>query len=69
VILPNQTQQQKLISIQLELEFPLSQWRDDPTQCCQLALLKHGEPLRWAITAAEVRVDLQWLKLEAVLLV
>lgn len=59
----------KLLSVQLELEVPLSEWRSNPADCCRRALLSRGEPLRWAITAAEVQAEVQWLQLEAVLIV
>ncbi|WP_341884872.1 hypothetical protein [Synechococcus sp. UW140] len=59
----------KLIAIQVDFELPRQQWLNDPAGVCRHALSAHGEPLRWAITAAELRADLQWLQLEAVLLV
>jgi hypothetical protein len=55
----------------LELDLLLSSevWRQDPAGACRQALAAHGEPLRWAVTAAERRGDgQQWLRLEAVLL-
>ena len=60
----------RLGPLELELSFATSDWRQDPVGLCRRALAAHGEPLRWAITAAEVRPGgQQWLRLEAVLLV
>ncbi|MGB1002290.1 MAG: hypothetical protein ACPGVM_09560 [Prochlorococcaceae cyanobacterium] len=44
-------------------------WQQGRVAACRQALAAHGEPLRWAITAAEQRPEGQWLRLEAVLLV
>jgi hypothetical protein len=55
--------------LELELLVPLEVWRCDPAGACRRALAAHGDPLRWAVTAAEGRPDgQQWLRLEAVLL-
>jgi len=55
--------------VELELQLPMDVWRHDPAGACRQALEAHGEPLRWAVTAAEGRGDgQQWLRLEAVLL-
>ncbi|MFZ4565954.1 MAG: hypothetical protein ACOYMY_05770 [Prochlorococcaceae cyanobacterium] len=55
--------------LELDLLLPMDQWRQDPAGACRQALAAHGEPLRWAVTAAEGRPDgQQWLRLEAVLL-
>jgi len=59
----------RLVPLELELSFAASDWRQDPVGLCRGALAAHGEPLRWAITAAELRPGhQQWLRLEAVLL-
>ena len=55
--------------LELDLLLPRPVWRHDPAGACRQALAAHGEPLRWAVTAAEPRADgQQWLRLEAVLL-
>jgi len=56
--------------LELELLLPLEVWRRDPAGACRQALAPHGDPLRWAVTAAHGRPDgQQWLRLEAVLLI
>jgi hypothetical protein len=53
---------------ELELELPREQWLADRGGCCRRAVAELGEPLRWAITAAEARGQHQWLRLEGVVL-
>ena len=52
----------RLQPFELELVIEPQRWQ-------QGRVAAHGEPLRWAITAAEQRPEGQWLRLEAVLLV
>ena len=54
---------------ELELVMEPQRWQQGRVAACRQALTPHGEPLRWAITAAEQRPEGQWLRLEAVLLV
>ena len=59
----------RLQPFELELLVEPETWRQGRVAACLQALQAHGEPLRWAITAAEQRPEGQWLRLEAVLLV
>ena len=59
----------RLQPFELELVIESQFWRQGRVAACRKALAAHGEPLRWAITAAEQRAEGQWLRLEAVLLV
>jgi len=56
--------------LELDLLLSMDEWRHDPAGSCRQALAAHGEPLRWAVTAAEGRgAGHQWLRLEAVVLI
>ena len=59
----------RLTSKTLQLPWPKDLKASDLRGWLKDHLRIHGDPLRWAITAAELRADLQWLQLEAVLLV
>ena len=59
----------RLQPFELELVIEPQLWQQGRVAACRQALATHGEPLRWAITAAEPRSEGQWLRLEAVLLV
>ena len=59
----------RLQPFELELVIEPQRWKQGRVAACRQALAAHGEPLRWAITAAEPRPEGQWLRLEAVLLV